>query len=76
MRKLIVLIKLVLCKFLDLESFCKECGRKVHDFSVDDKIWNKIEPHIKYGNVLCYDCFCEKCKKLMLPQVWKLKKWK
>jgi len=27
---------------------------------------------IQYGDVLCYDCFCEKCGMLGLPTVWQL----
>ena len=55
-----------------INSFCRECGRDVHDFDVDDDIWNKVEPSIKYGNTLCYDCFCEKCKELNLSMCWSL----
>ena len=66
--------KLFLRKFIPISSFCKECGREVHDFSVSDEIWKKVDPLIKYGHVLCYDCFCEKCKEVGLPSVWELKK--
>jgi len=56
----------------DVESFCKVCGRTVHDYSVDDEVWGKIRKHIKYGNTLCYDCFCEECGKEAMPMVWDL----
>ena len=55
-----------------MASFCKECGRQVHDFSAPNDVWLKIDPLIKYGHVLCYDCFCEKCKEVGLPTVWKI----
>ena len=55
-------------------SFCKRCGRDIHDFVVEDKVWEKVEKHIKYGYTLCYDCFCELCLKEDLPSVWKLEK--
>jgi hypothetical protein len=55
-------------------SFCKRCGRDIHDFVVDDKVWKKVEKHIKYGYTLCYDCFCELCLKEDLPSVWKLER--
>jgi hypothetical protein len=63
------------CKILKLstDSFCKSCGRDIHDFSVSDDVWGKIEPYIKHGNVLCYDCFCDYCGKRGLPTVWELK---
>ncbi len=70
--------KLLYTKMLgkDLESFCKNCGRTVHDFSAPNYIWDQVQPHIKYGHVLCYDCFCEICYKLKLPCVWNLKEIK
>ena len=69
-----VILKLFRCRVLHLstQSFCKHCGRTVHDFSAPDEIWNLIDPHIKRGNTLCYDCFCELCSSLGLPSVWSL----
>lgn len=64
--------KLFLRRFRSINSFCKECGRDVHDFVVSDEIWNKVEPHIDRGYILCYDCFCEKCRRLRLPCVYKI----
>ena len=64
--------KLIKRKFKLIDSFCRCCGKDVHDFVVEDNIWNRIESHIKHGNTLCYDCFCEYCKKVGLPVVWKL----
>ncbi|OPY57151.1 MAG: hypothetical protein A4E55_01833 [Pelotomaculum sp. PtaU1.Bin035] len=69
-----VKFKLILKKFFIVPSFCKECGRNVHDFVVDDNIWHKVSRYIKNGHVLCYDCFCEKCRHAGLPDVWKLVK--
>ena len=47
---------------IPMQSYCKRCGRKVSDFNVSDDIWRKVSLHIKYGNVLCYDCFCIICR--------------
>jgi hypothetical protein len=54
-------------------SFCKMCGRDVHDYIAPDDVWRKVEPEIKSGDVLCYDCFCEVCKNIGQPTVWMLK---
>ena len=70
--RIILYFKLFLRKFIVMASFCKECGRQVHDFSAPNDVWLKIDPLIKYGHVLCYDCFCEKCKEVGLPTVWKI----
>ena len=68
-----ILYKCFKVKHFSTNSFCKECGRDVHDFIVDDEVWNKVDALIRYGHVLCYDCFCEKCRLLDLPVVWRLK---
>jgi len=65
-------VKLFLRRFVLLNSFCKHCGRRVHDFLVSDDVWRRIEPSIRVGNVLCYDCFCETCVNAGLPSVWRL----
>lgn len=38
-------------------SFCKKCGRDNRDFIAPEWAWKTVQSHIKYGNVLCYDCF-------------------
>ncbi len=68
-----VRVKLILRRFVLLDSFCKHCGRRVHDFAAPDDVWLKVQPSIRLGNVLCYDCFCEACLKVGLPGVWRLK---
>lgn len=65
--------KLLKRKYFATNSFCKECGRDVNDFSVRDDIWDRVDKTIKRGHILCYDCFCKKCKQLNLPTVWELK---
>lgn len=72
-HRLRVFYKSIKRKFLLIPSFCKECGRDNADFVVPDEVWEQVKPHIKYGHVLCYDCFCRKCEELGLPPVWKLK---
>ena len=71
-----VIFKLFLVRFcnIHLASFCKKCGRQVRDFSVSDDIWEQVEPHIKYGHTLCYNCFCDIWyKKLGYRNTWELK---
>lgn len=69
-----VYFKLIWRKFFSIPSFCKCCGREVHDFIVPDEVWNRISPLIKRGNVVCYDCFCDLCKDVGLPTVWYLQR--
>ena len=72
MRKILVIIKILISKFICINSFCKECGRDVRDFYVADNIWRQIKPLIRYGNTLCYNCFCDKCRMIGLPSCWEL----
>jgi hypothetical protein len=67
-----VALKMVLRKFRLIPSFCRHCGRNVHDFVAPSEVWEKVDPHIKHGHTLCYDCFCEVCTKLGMPNVWRL----
>lgn len=64
--------KLLLKRFMLIPSFCKRCGRDVRDFIAPDDVWNKVEPRVKAGSVLCYDCFCGVCEEAGLPTVWRL----
>jgi len=57
---------------LDTDSFCKHCGRDVHDFMAPDEVWEKVESHTK-ADVLCYDCFCDVCHEIGLPPNWFLR---
>jgi len=66
--------KLWLRKWMLIPSFCKNCGVDVRDFTVPDEIWEQIEPHIKRGHTLCYNCFCDVCPKAGLPSYWMLTK--
>jgi len=64
--------KRFLKRFKAIDSTCDKCGRKIHDFIVDDEIWDEV---IGTENiVLCYDCFCEECEKKGVFPVWKLEK--
>lgn len=58
--------------FMAVPSFCKRCGRTVHDYAAPDDVWRRVRPHIKHGDVLCYDCFCDVCQRAGLPAVWRL----
>lgn len=54
-------------------SFCKKCGRDQRDFIAPERAWGTVEPHIRYGNVLCYDCFFEAYWKVTgAPVFWSL----
>ena len=66
--------KLLKRRFLLIPSFCKHCGRDVHDFSVPDKVWQLVDLRIRHGHTLCYDCFCEVCQQIGLPVIWRLVK--
>ena len=55
-----------------MDSFCKGCGRDVHDFQAPEDAWAAVEPLVKHGSVLCYDCFCDLCKRVDYPTVWRL----
>ena len=57
-----------------INSFCRECGHDVRDFVAPDDVWHKVAKHIKRGNTLCYNCFCDKCNEIGLPNVWILEK--
>jgi len=65
--------KMLKRRYFVTNSFCKMCGRDISDFSVRDDVWDKVDETIKRGHILCYDCFCKKCKLLGLPTVWELK---
>lgn len=67
-----LLLKLLARRFFRLSSFCKRCGKTVHDFSAPEEIWRVIEKDIKHGHVLCYDCFCELCAVNNLPCVFEV----
>jgi hypothetical protein len=71
-KSLLVHWKLALSKIMPVNSFCKHCGRYVHDFIAPDKIWKEIEPYIRHGNTLCYDCFVELCNERGIFYVWYL----
>ena len=65
--------KLLLKVGLNIPSFCKMCGREVRDFSVTNDDWDKIRVHIKYGNILCYNCFSDLFSKHTgRKEVWNL----
>jgi hypothetical protein len=67
-----VLLKLLLRRLVCIDSFCKDCGRDVHDFIAPDDIWSITDQTIPDGHVLCYDCFCERCRAASLPCVYRL----
>ena len=73
-----IFLKLFKVRVLNLptNSFCKRCGVDVRDFSVTDDIWKQIEPHIKYGYTLCYNCFSDIWHQLGNKSTWKLEELK
>lgn len=72
MRKLRLWFKLLTRRFIQYMGFCKECGVSVRDFHAPDDVWDRVRPLIKHGDVLCYQCFCDKCEQAGLFPVWKL----
>ena len=70
--RLRVYIKNILKQVMCVDSFCKQCGRDVHDFIAPDCVWNQVSPRKDGDGVLCYDCFCEKAMNKGLPCVWEL----
>lgn len=72
MAKVRVAFKRLLSRVRLIPSFCKDCGRTVHDFHAPDVIWRQIAPGNDGAGVLCYDCFCERCAKHGLPSVYTL----
>lgn len=40
---------------------CRDCGRNVHDFHVEDDLWEKVIG--QKNGVWCYDCFVDKARK-------------
>lgn len=59
-------------RFFVVNSFCKLCGVVVRDFNAPDDVWKQIEPHIKYGHVVCYNCFCDLCEVVGVETAWRL----
>ena len=55
-----------------VNSFCKLCGVTVRGFNAPDDVWKQIEPHIKYGHVVCYNCFCDLCEVVGVETAWRL----
>lgn len=63
--------KFILKRLFLIPSFCKTCGVDVRDFQVDDSVWEVVK-EASGKNVLCYNCFCDECEKLLMPAVWHL----
>jgi hypothetical protein len=73
MNPLRVLFKLALRRVSLIPSFCKRCGRDVHDFEAPAETWEAVEPIIPFGgHVVCYDCFCHLADRVGAPAVWRL----
>lgn len=53
--------KLLKRTYFQTNSFCKHCGRDIRDYHCPDEIWELVEPYIKNGHSLCYNCFCDIC---------------
>lgn len=70
--RLRVILKLWMRGKLPVNSFCRECGRDVRDFSAPDEAWAKVQPLIRVGNTLCYECFCDLWDRVGGPPGWRL----
>lgn len=67
-----VWLKLLMRRFFLVKSFCKLCGVDVRDYHAPDDVWRQIEPHVKHGNVLCYNCFVDLCEVVGAEAAWHL----
>lgn len=68
--------KFLLRRFVLRDSFCKGCGVDVRDFTAPDEIWVRVSPDPDGGDVLCYQCFVERCHKVGLPYLYELRPFK
>lgn len=71
---IIKLLKFIAREFYSIDSFCRICGKDIHDFNVSDDLWRKVSYKHNHGGLMCYDCFCEKSSEMDLPCCWKLEK--
>lgn len=67
-----LLVKLLLRRYFLLWGFCKVCGARVCDFQAPEEIWLKVAPRPDGGGVLCYHCFCRRCREAGLPSTFDL----
>lgn len=54
------------------DNFCKRCGVDIRDFIAPDDMWARVEPYIKHGDTLCYQCFRDICEETGLWVTWHL----
>lgn len=66
-----VCVKTLISKVRLVPSFCKDCGADVHDFIAPSQLW-KVVSRTPKVNVLCYGCFCDRCRRLGLESVFKI----
>jgi hypothetical protein len=53
-----VAAKKVLCRFVTLIEFCRDCGRQQPiTWHVDDELWAAVSGRTDGGGVLCPECF-------------------
>ena len=52
-------IKNLLKRFMLIDSYCKDCGRKIDDFTVDDDFWIQIMGDDK-NKEICKRCFANR----------------
>lgn len=69
-RALIVAWKRALSRVRLVPSFCKMCGRDVHDFDAPPDAWAAAVGDL--GTVRCYDCFAEACSRVGIDPHWTL----
>jgi len=73
MGKLLVLIKSIIKKKFLIFAYCRNCGRRVHDYFVPDEIWKEVTGIKDGSGIYCYDCFCKMADKKGLRYRFKFK---
>ena len=71
-RHIKVSFKLWKSKHRLIPNFCKHCGIDIRDYITPDEVWKIIDPHIRNGHALCYQCFVDLCIELGINSIWKL----
>jgi hypothetical protein len=60
--KIRIFFKSICKKFVCINSYCKDCGRTIQDFIVEDDVWKQVMGDSQ--KELCYDCFQKRAKKV------------
>lgn len=70
MKYIRIQFKNIIKKFFLIPSYCKDCGIDIHDFVVDNTLWNEIMDQNQ--QTVCYNCFCKRGNKKNIYNTYKL----